>query len=756
MTKLNNMCKVCGQTPCNCTSVTEAGVGNRMSDMSVGSPKVVYKNGRAVGEIGIDHDASPGNGPYYMKHYETNTSYSGYDTKKEALAELKHCVEQMNEQGVAEGSEELYQQAIRKYVQRVANNYLGGGNAHLYGAGNFDSEMFGVDTKQAEQDFDKLFPQYVKQLQDKQQGVAEGLPKAQDGRYNPDGSKKQAWHKDPRWQQHAKDLENDPKNIYGGVGKKKVKEQGVAEGWKDKLGAAALAAAPIIGGLGANMVAPNVTVHGHQAQLATGSIPDNAKLVTDDNGNKVYVWKSFPIKNSPGNTTGQLVYKPAEPVKEQGVAEGEQPTKYRATVEYGPTAADAHFVTVTANSTEEAEAKVQAWCKKKGVRNPMITINGADKPVDEGLGDIYKGVKRSLKGKPHPDEVAARHFGRVLGNANVGNKEEADKETKRFNKVQALNKGRKTLPDQLEETENGKERKRNAMWAQITSYEKRAKETTNDIKRDHLMKMADELRAKLPTTDEEKLNESLAALEEAIAGDVGHQIKALYKKIYDQGDDAIEFMYYDSPIFAQYWDEYEGDLDSIIAEVDPSELQVILDELQSAAEDQGLAEGAYDQYDLGTDDDDYEDQDEGFYVCIGSEDQGGFVGMVIKDGGKWREVSVAGTAPHNWGSGYMGYLSPEDVMQWLRKDYGRYSEVEGPFDDEESAREYASQQYSLDEAEQQKGADYRDPPEADYGDDYQDMVSRVKKLAGMGPLKTVYDPAKRVYRNVPTAVQPKK
>jgi hypothetical protein len=49
-----------------------------------------------------------------------------------------------------------------------------------------------------------------------------------------------------------------------------------------------------------------------------------------------------------------------------------------------------------------------------------------------------------------------------------------------------------------------------------------------------------------------------------------------------------------------------------------------------------------------------------------------------------------------------------------------------------------------------------EPPEADYGADYQDMVSRVKKLAGMGPLKTVYDPQKRVYKNVPTAVQPKK
>ena len=60
------------------------------------------------------------------------------------------------------------------------------------------------------------------------------------------------------------------------------------------------------------------------------------------------------------------------------------------------------------------------------------------------------------------------------------------------------------------------------------------------------------------------------------------------------------------------------------------------------------------------------------------------------------------------------------------------------------------------EGEQQKGADYRDPKEVDYDDAYDSMVARVKKLAGLGPMKTVYDPAKRVYRNVPTAVQPKK
>jgi len=46
--------------------------------------------------------------------------------------------------------------------------------------------------------------------------------------------------------------------------------------------------------------------------------------------------------------------------------------------------------------------------------------------------------------------------------------------------------------------------------------------------------------------------------------------------------------------------------------------------------------------------------------------------------------------------------------------------------------------------------------EADYGADYQDMVARVKKLAGLGPLKTVWDPQKRVYKTMPRAEQPKK
>ena len=39
-------------------------------------------------------------------------------------------------------------------------------------------------------------------------------------------------------------------------------------------------------------------------------------------------------------------------------------------------------------------------------------------------------------------------------------------------------------------------------------------------------------------------------------------------------------------------------------------------------------------------------------------------------------------------------------------------------------------------------------------DAFDDAISRLKKLAGAGPLRTVYDPNKRVYKNVPHAVQP--
>lgn len=52
--------------------------------------------------------------------------------------------------------------------------------------------------------------------------------------------------------------------------------------------------------------------------------------------------------------------------------------------------------------------------------------------------------------------------------------------------------------------------------------------------------------------------------------------------------------------------------------------------------------------------------------------------------------------------------------------------------------------------EDEKIGDRYDP------DDFDSMVLRLKKLAGAGPLKTVWDPVRRVYRNVPVNQQPEK
>ena len=41
-----------------------------------------------VGEVGIDTEASPGNGAYYAKHYESGYDMCGFDSVDEALAEL--------------------------------------------------------------------------------------------------------------------------------------------------------------------------------------------------------------------------------------------------------------------------------------------------------------------------------------------------------------------------------------------------------------------------------------------------------------------------------------------------------------------------------------------------------------------------------------------------------------------------------------------------------------------------------------------
>jgi Domain of unknown function (DUF6321) len=114
-----------------------------------------------------------------VRHIEQELAQHGYEKGTPEYDQMfKHTISMYRKfgnvdaikRGVAEGSDELYQKAIRKYVQQVAHDYLGGGNAHLYGANKFDADMFGVSQEQAKQDFKTLFPQALKQLQ----GVAEG------------------------------------------------------------------------------------------------------------------------------------------------------------------------------------------------------------------------------------------------------------------------------------------------------------------------------------------------------------------------------------------------------------------------------------------------------------------------------------------------------------------------------------------------------------------------------------------------------
>lgn len=42
----------------------------------------------SYGEVGIDTEASPGNGVYYVKHYESGYDTVGFETVDEALEEL--------------------------------------------------------------------------------------------------------------------------------------------------------------------------------------------------------------------------------------------------------------------------------------------------------------------------------------------------------------------------------------------------------------------------------------------------------------------------------------------------------------------------------------------------------------------------------------------------------------------------------------------------------------------------------------------
>jgi hypothetical protein len=76
--------------------------------------RVVKKGGKPIGEIGIDAEASEGNGQYYVKLYDGSYDAVGFDTAEEALAELKYAISE----GLAEGVDPVEQ--LRADIRRFA------------------------------------------------------------------------------------------------------------------------------------------------------------------------------------------------------------------------------------------------------------------------------------------------------------------------------------------------------------------------------------------------------------------------------------------------------------------------------------------------------------------------------------------------------------------------------------------------------------------------------------------------------------
>jgi hypothetical protein len=87
------------------TGVTEArpDVMRHKGDQTV---KIVKRGGKPVGEIGIDAEASPGNGQYYVKLYDGSYDAAGFDTAEEALKELRYAIKLSMSEGVTEAGAE--------------------------------------------------------------------------------------------------------------------------------------------------------------------------------------------------------------------------------------------------------------------------------------------------------------------------------------------------------------------------------------------------------------------------------------------------------------------------------------------------------------------------------------------------------------------------------------------------------------------------------------------------------------------------
>lgn len=95
------------------------------------------------------------------------------------------------------------------------------------------------------------------------------------------------------------------------------------------------------------------------------------------------------------------------------------------------------------------------------------------------------------------------------------------------------------------------------------------------------------------------------------------------------------------------------------------------------------------------DDDEDEENPEKFYVAFyDSDEERSWIGKITKEGGgKWHEEDYKGKSEHRWGQSYMSYLTPDDIMSWIYKDYPRGMEIEGPFMSPQDAQEHVEQNW---------------------------------------------------------------
>ena len=539
--------------------------------------KIFKKNGKPVGEVGIDRESSPGVGQWYMTCYGV-VSYGGYDSYEEAVEELKHCLKQ--KQGLAEAIPYALSAAnanaeYERTKTFVPRGYKGRVDLDVGGHDEYTEVMHTLQhaAKQAGQHVEcgrsgnemSVFSKTMGTdeldafIDDTlEQGVAEGtndtiypgaeVIKSKNGKplgeiyqdksgwgcfhYKADNgadcidSREEALF----WLKELNDEYRQDRSL---------REQGVAEGDVAKL--AGITALGIGAGLGANYLdqqSPKVEFDGKNGQVVkaylepaySNRIPDNAMTIKGKDGKTYHVWSTA----GKGMNSKSYHAAPAEKAKQSGVAEGNlnelspktlgsyinKANKDVGTLGYG--LGDIKARPGKYKDSPDVVKSVQHSFNNriKGVEkaaNRLTKQQGvAEGELDEahhgGLLDHNKGQFASVIFQSEWDTDPQIDYYDNLDDA----KFDTENASAHHGSVYAWNGARWVRKMSATERNGGgsgygswsegvaegqDERKQNALWAQITDYEKRAKATTNDTKKQHYMKMADQLRGQLKTSD---------------------------------------------------------------------------------------------------------------------------------------------------------------------------------------------------------------------------------------------------------------